>query len=168
MKLIVLSDTHGKIQPAVSVLKYYQEMIQGVIHLGDYTSDAAALKRLFPKLPFYMVRGNNDYDSTVPEQREVCLGGKKILLTHGHRQRVYYGLDTIAYYGLEKKADAVFFGHTHCPLVEVDGPITFMNPGSISYPRATEYGTFGIVDIQDGIRCQIMEYREKEDIRFFM
>ena len=38
-----------------------REKPDAVIHLGDYADDARELERLFPMLPVYRVRGNNDY-----------------------------------------------------------------------------------------------------------
>ena len=56
-------------------------------------------------------------------------------MTHGH----YYGV-SMDIYGLidEAKArncQAVFFGHTHKPLITEKDGIFALNPGSLSFPR---------------------------------
>ena len=44
-----------------------REKPDAVIHLGDYADDARELERLFPMLPVYRVRGNNDYKPDVAQ-----------------------------------------------------------------------------------------------------
>ena len=116
MKILVLSDTHAYLENARAVLARLQGKVDAVFHLGDHDDDAVALQQEFPKLPFHYVKGNNDYRVDTPSQKLVRLGGKTLLLTHGHKQRVYWNYDTISYWAEEQGADVVLFGHTHMPL----------------------------------------------------
>ncbi len=59
-----------------------------VLHLGDHTDDADDIRRAFPALTIYHVRGNNDFDMDVPLFAVVTVGGVRMYLTHGHRERV--------------------------------------------------------------------------------
>ena len=88
MKILVLSDTHAYLENARAVLARLQGKVDAVFHLGDHDDDAVALQQEFPKLPFHYVKGNNDYRVDTPSQKLVRLGGKTLLLTHGHKQRV--------------------------------------------------------------------------------
>ena len=96
MKILVLSDTHAYLENARAVLARLQGKVDAVFHLGDHDDDAVTLQQEFPKLPFHYVKGNNDYRVDTPSQKLVRLGGKTLLLTHGHKQRVYWNYDTIS------------------------------------------------------------------------
>jgi len=61
---------------------------------------------------------------------------------------VKWGYDRIAYYGQEKEADILLFGHTHVPFMDYYGKMLLLNPGSISLPRATSIPTFGIINFE--------------------
>lgn len=161
MKILVLSDSHGQIDAARAVLEKLQERVDMVFHLGDCDSDAALLQKFFPQLSFHVVRGNNDYGGGAPSNKLVRACGKTFLLTHGHKERVSWGYDTIAYWAEEQGADVVVFGHTHSPLCDDKGRVFLFNPGSISRPRDSRVSTFGILTVSEGrTEGAIMEYRE--------
>ena len=95
-----------------------------------------------------MVPGNNDYAPHLEKDKIVNVANHRILLTHGHKYGVYYGL-----YGLYDKAkeyncDVVLYGHTHIPKINYMDDISFANPGSISLPRQNyTQPTFLILEI---------------------
>lgn len=163
MKILVLSDSHGYLENARNVIKKIGDKMSCVIHLGDHDEDAERLKFEFAHLPFYYIRGNNDF-SDVPTEKMLIVNEKRILITHGHKQRVYFGYDNLIYWGESLDADMVLFGHTHSPVIDESGKVIIFNPGSISMPRATPKPTFGIIDISDEgiIRGSIMEYHGKD------
>lgn len=159
MKLLILSDTHGYLDSARDVLQRIGSKIDMVAHLGDHDMDALALQKEFPNLPFHVVAGNNDYGTDTPSWKMIHMGGKSILLTHGNKQRVYWGMDTISYWAEEKGADVVLFGHTHRPFYDDGGRVMILNPGSISVPR-NSMPSFGILTVEESGRMEgaIMEY----------
>ncbi|WP_304507376.1 metallophosphoesterase [Anaerotignum sp.] len=166
MKILVLSDSHGRIDTAKTVLERLEQQVDMVFHLGDYDEDAKCLQSLFPNLPFHYVKGNNDFGGDTPSHKMVVAQGKRFLLTHGHKQRVHYNLNTIAYWGEEQGADAVLFGHTHVALNDASGRIYLFNPGSITLPRDGFIPTFGIMTVENGkIEGAIMEYTDRGEIR---
>lgn len=166
MKILIFSDSHGKIEFAKSIIEHLEKKVDGVFHLGDHDEDAQRLQNLFPTIPFYIVRGNNDFGSGTPADRMVTLGGKRLLLTHGHKHRVHWNLQTLGYWAQEQLADAVFFGHTHCPVKEELGNLLICNPGSISLPRDSRIPTFAILTIERGrMEVAIMEYDIKTGIK---
>lgn len=163
MKILVLSDTHAYLANARAVLRRLGERMDAVFHLGDHDDDALQLQEEFPQLPFYFVKGNNDFGVDTPPQRLVRLGGRALLLTHGHMQRVSWNYDTISYWAEAQGADVVLFGHTHIPLWEERGRVALFNPGSISLPRGGTMATFGILTIENGkVEGAIMEYEDAE------
>ncbi|KXL54537.1 hypothetical protein CLNEO_06440 [Anaerotignum neopropionicum] len=166
MKILVFSDSHGRIENAKAVLGRLEHKTDMVFHLGDNDEDAVALQSMFPKLPFHYVKGNNDFRWDTPSHKLVTAQGKRFLLTHGHKQRVHYNLNTIAYWGEEQGADAVVFGHTHVALNDSSGRIYLVNPGSITLPRDSHIPTFAIITIENGkMEGAIMEYTEQAEIR---
>lgn len=166
MKILVLSDSHGRIENARAVLETLEQQIEMVFHLGDYDEDAITLQALFSKLPFHYVKGNNDFGGDTPSHKLVVTQGKRFLLTHGHKQRVHYNLNTIAYWGEEQGVDAVLFGHTHVALNDDSGRVYLFNPGSITLPRDGSTPTFGIITVENGqIEGAIMEYTDRGEIR---
>ena len=163
MKILVLSDTHAYLENARAVLLRLGGRMDAVFHLGDHDEDAIELQKEFPKLPFYFVKGNNDFRPDTPSQKLVRLGGKTLLLTHGHKQRVHWNTDTVFYWAEEQGADVVLFGHTHMPLWEENGRVALFNPGSISLPRGGTLPTFGILTIENGkTEGAIMECQSSE------
>ena len=163
MKYLVISDTHGDISKASEIAEKYKNELKGIIHLGDMIKDAVNLKYRFKDLEVEYICGNNDYNSTVPYEKMLVIGGKKILLTHGHRQRVNYGLMSISYWALEKGADAVFFGHTHTPTCQYIDGLAIFNPGSISYPRGVDFVSYGMLEVTENGRLIISLFKCNED-----
>lgn len=160
MKILVLSDTHGNTFRAENILQYYQSELDMVFHLGDHDEDARELQQLFPELAFHIVAGNNDYSGYSPANKMVFANGKKFLLTHGHKKKVYWNLHTLSYWAEEQGADMVLFGHTHVPFCDDRGNVFIVNPGSISLPRDSKIPTFALLSISETgeISCAIMEY----------
>lgn len=155
MKIVVVSDTHGRIDEFVNKLNS-MEKPQFIIHLGDYTEDGEKI-RVIANVDTIIVKGNGDYlNSTCKEEEVLDIGGKRFFITHGHKYGVKYGLTNLMYRGEEVGADIILFGHTHVPLIVKESDIMIMNPGSVSYPRGIERRkTFGIIDIGETVSMAI-------------
>ena len=102
-----------------------------VVFLGDGLMQIRHFEYEYPE-KFLFVRGNCDgYDET-PLRRILDFDGVRVMLTHGHEERVKYGLMSILGVAKKENVNIVLFGHTHRPEVEeVDG-VLFVNPGSAS------------------------------------
>lgn len=61
------------------------------------------------------------------------------------------GIKSLYKYAKENNIDFVVFGHTHIPTYETIDNITFINPGSLTYPRDGSDKSFGILTIDDNI-----------------
>ena len=86
MKILVLSDSHGNVDNMARCV----EMVapRHILHLGDCIRDAEALQDLFPHIPMTAVPGNCDWGRTEPGEVLCELGGKRILMMHGHTRSV--------------------------------------------------------------------------------
>lgn len=149
MKVLIVSDTHGYNEVFWNVIEK-EEPLDMVIHCGDIQCDYQLLRGKID-CTFHVVAGNNDYDPDLDRVRLFEIGEYKALLTHGHRQKVYYGLNELYYLGLENQVDFVFFGHVHVPVIRNEGNITLINPGSLTYPRQSDRKpTYIIMTIENG------------------
>ncbi|MCL2462600.1 MAG: metallophosphoesterase [Defluviitaleaceae bacterium] len=147
--ILVLSDSHGGKGEVERVVGLYARAVSAIVHLGDLAADIADLPRRWPETPFYIVAGNCDRGlvGDMPESLEFSLGGKKIILAHGHRFGVEPGGEgRIHWWALEREADVCLFGHTHVPEMFMDGKCLMFNPGSLTRPRAGR-PSYGIISI---------------------
>ena len=133
MKVLIISDSHGR---DYNIKRALQETgpIDLLIHLGDLEGNEEFLLQSVT-CPVEMVSGNCDYFSKIEREKSIFIGPYTVMLTHGHRYRVNYELDTIREWGRDNYADIVMFGHTHIPCIDKEDDIVLINPGSISQPR---------------------------------
>ena len=141
MKILVISDTHGYIGNAVSLI---EEMNPDyIVHLGDIASDCDELVSIYPMKRIICVLGNNDFFcKNYPIDRVAQIGDKIIYMCHGHKCNVKAGLELLKRTAREKNADIVLFGHTHRAFVEQTDDMLIMNPGSTR--------TYGVITIENG------------------
>ena len=133
MKVLILSDTHGYNDTMYEVIDR-EAPFDMLIHCGDLEGAYDEL-RTKVNCTLHVVAGNNDYDPDMDRVRVFDIGKYKAVLTHGHRYRLYSDLSSLFYLAAENHADFVFFGHTHVPMIKEEGPVTLINPGSLTYPR---------------------------------
>ena len=133
MRILVISDTHRKLENLEYLLKHIGP-VDMLIHLGDVEGQELIIQDMV-SCPFYVIAGNNDYFSVLPREMELTIAGKKVLLTHGHRYLVSQGIERVTEEAVARGAEIVMFGHTHKPLVHVGSEVTALSPGSLSYPR---------------------------------
>lgn len=83
MNLIILSDTHGLLRPAV--LELLQDA-DAILHAGDINSQAV-VDKLASFAPLYVVRGNNDKEwaESLPRDLTVTLEGIRFYMVHNKK-----------------------------------------------------------------------------------
>jgi len=129
MKIGVISDTHGFLDPRVP------ELFAGVEHIlhGGDIGPAHIIAALEKIAPVTAVLGNNDFDPQWRETEVVALAGRTFLVHHivnpsapadGVKQRI-----------LRENPGVVVFGHTHSTFNERRGRVLFFNPGYAGKPR---------------------------------
>lgn len=153
-RILVFSDTHGSIDRAAQIVAEVPA-IDMIFHLGDNCRDAYALAAETQKR-VVSVRGNCDYDPSVPLKELLTVDGARILLVHGHAHHVSSSLLHLSLAAREAQADAVCFGHTHRSLVEYENGVLLLNPGSLSLPRGCA-ASCGLLEVDRGsVRAQIL------------
>lgn len=147
-KILVVSDTHGDNSGLKKVVEK-EKPFDLLVHCGDLECSEGNIIAI-ADTPVYAVAGNNDYFYDLPNRAVFEYSGHRVLVSHGHCDKVHSGLDTLFYRAKEASADIVMFGHTHVPcLKEIDG-VTFINPGSLTYPRQIgRIPSYMTIDIDD-------------------
>lgn len=155
-RLLILSDSHGDTDRCINIINKFEGRLDAVIHAGDCVRDAEDLTFIYPDMPIYYVRGNNDMFTTAQGDLLVEMDGVRIFVTHGHEYRVKYEMK---YTTLSRRAEAVdadlcVFGHTHIPYTDFVGKMTVLNPGSVRFG-----GTYAIAEIENGkVKTTILDY----------
>lgn len=161
MRILVLSDTHGVVQPAMEIYKRLQgeDAVDCIVHLGDLVSDAKALEvRLGAKV--ISVKGNMDggYTDSDYEVLETDFG--RILLVHGHMENVKFSVQNLLYKAEELGCKAALFGHTHAPCFQEVGGMYLLNPGSLTRPRNGGEGSYAVLTVnKDEFNASILYYQ---------
>jgi putative phosphoesterase len=129
-----------------------------ILHAGD-VDDPSALEPLRSIAPVHAVRGNyhvldfSDGGASLPDVIELELGGKRVVLTHGH-ETGFSGLVVKGLYAIGQAvgvldngklnqrnarrlvqrypgADIIVFGHAHRAYVAWMGSTLLVNPGAV-------------------------------------
>ncbi len=141
MKIGVISDTHGHLDPKVF------ELFAGVghiLHAGDIGYPSLVLE-LEGIAPVTAVLGNNDAGLDFRESEIVELGGKKFFVHHIVNPRSLS--DALRVRLARMKPDVVVFGHTHQPFCETIGGALFFNPGYSGKPRFKVERSVAVLDL---------------------
>ena len=103
------------------------------------------------------VKGNCDsydcYSYSIDGDNELkfSVNNKNFFVCHGHYHNVKIGINSLYRFAKDNNIDFVVFGHTHIPIYETIDNITFINPGSLAYPRGGSNKAFGILTIDNNI-----------------
>ncbi len=151
MKIGVISDTHlprgnRKIPDEVFRLFAGAELI---LHAGDFVQ-AEVLYELGAIAPVKGVLGNcdgHDLARRVPLTESIEIGGVLIGMVHDSGDRARRRVRMAKAFPGHR---VVVFGHSHMPVVDDDGELLLLNPGSACDPRRAPAPTVAILDINDG------------------
>ena len=135
----VLSDTHGRIPSGVPRVFKNVDLI---IHAGDI-GDEKVLDKLSKISPVVAVRGNMDYGSWTDKFQEskiIKIGQIALVVLH-----IASRLDTDTN---NTEIKAVISGHTHRPDVYERKGVTFVNPGSASYPKFGQPASVALIQVK--------------------
>ncbi len=149
LKILIFSDSHRSLSGMYRAIDAHRP--DQVIHLGDLQRDAEEVAQFYPRIPFCTVPGNCDGWTTDPVKKEIVIGGKRFLLSHGHTWRVKSGHEAAVAEARARGADVLLFGHTHRAYCQrlPDG-LWVLNPGA----SRTSYG---LIEPEGGdVRCSIL------------
>jgi putative phosphoesterase len=159
MKIAVFSDSHGDAGSIEKILAVEKPDI--VLHLGDHASDLSRAAMPKSVKSAFTVSGNCDFGG--PPERLVTLrdaadaSGKEasflILMMHGHTAGVKSGTARAVEKARAAGADALFFGHTHVPLLEYSRGLLVLNPGSSKkrFPPDERTAAYGLITLENGV-----------------
>lgn len=161
MNILIVSDTHGRLERAVRCFEKLnqEEKIDLLLHLGDYQRDANELQQRLA-VPTLSVMGNCD-GGMKRDFKVISTPSGKLLMTHGHMEGVNRDYQGLMYLAEENDCRIICFGHTHVPLaLDTDGYL-FINPGSLTYPRDCSAGSVALLkSTEDDLNAQIIYYDE--------
>ena len=103
MKVLIVSDTHGKEGNLKEAIRREQP-IDMLIHCGDVEGGEEKIRQM-AGCPVHMVAGNNDFFCDLPREKEFEIGKYRVLLTHGHYYYISMGTEM-----LKEEAKARSFG----------------------------------------------------------
>jgi hypothetical protein len=150
-----MSDTHRYnwvIEEAVRRMG----KVDMIIHLGDNVQDVAEVGKYFDGR-IISVRGNCDTSKAAPSELVEEIGGRKFLITHGHKYDVKTTLTRLKFRALEVGADVVLFGHTHIAGIAFEDGIWFINPGSPAVPRDSLFSVALVKLDGEHVKASIVE-----------
>ncbi len=133
MKALIVSDTHGR-DRGLDEAVMREKPFDMLIHCGDVEGREFYIEAM-AECRCCIVSGNNDFFSDLPREEEIMISGNRVLVTHGHYYGVSLSLKRLLDEAAVRNCRAVFFGHTHRPVIEEKGGILLVNPGSLAYPR---------------------------------
>ncbi|MBE6934641.1 MAG: YfcE family phosphodiesterase [Ruminococcaceae bacterium] len=147
MKILVLSDSHSSLRIMRHAVFHIRP--DAVIHLGDYLDDGEVLREENPHISFHQVPGNCDrYRMQEIRQEVLCypVCGVKLFMTHGHLHNVKASLYALLAEARAAQAQAVLYGHTHCPDCRREDGLWILNPGSCGHGG----GSVGLIETEHG------------------
>ena len=129
MKLGLISDTHGFLDPKLSRIF---RGVDHILHAGDIGPDFL-IAQLEAIAPVTAVLGNNDTSPCFPLTQVVALGEVKLLVHHIVLPRAL--TDELKTRVVKEKPDVVMFGHSHQKFDQVVNNVRFVNPGYAGKPK---------------------------------
>ena len=144
MKLLVVSDTHGKAD--LNGIVTVSEGVSMIVHLGDGFQDGQLLQAAL-RAPLVQVAGNADYPLALIPEKMFEANGKQVYITHGHLYDVKKGLENLYVRAAEIEADLVLFGHLHRRVMRIVGKTTYFCPASAWKNYDETPPCAGIVDL---------------------
>ncbi len=159
MKLLVVSDIHGRYDRLIRVIQMHRDA-DALVFLGDGLRDLERADVDSYGFTVFAVKGNCDGTSFLhPEAdppAELCftLGGFRFFALHGHTKGVKSGTNMAIYAAMEREADVLLYGHTHIPeekylraeIVGYSKPLRIFNPGSLGNSQDGR-GHFGLIQV---------------------
>ncbi len=157
MTVVAFSDTHRHYDRVHTLFEKTHLNTDLYIFLGDGVDDLEHMLYLYPNKKIRAVAGNCDFASMEKLTDVVDCGGHRLYITHGHVQRVKYGLDELYLNAKRNSCDLALFGHTHERCCEYRDGVYLVNPGSLGKPTYGEPSYAVIQLLKEGILVKHME-----------
>lgn len=146
--IVVVSDTHRSERPDLTSALYEDlKEAERVVHAGDFTTEAVLDAFQSMSRELLAVAGNVDTPGVterLPTARTLDVGETTVAITHTQSG----GETGLRYFGAERDADLVVFGHSHRATVVETDECVLLNPGSHADPRGNE-PTYAVLHRQE-------------------
>jgi putative phosphoesterase len=151
LKIGVISDTHGYLDPRVEKLF---AGVDHILHAGDIGDPVIELELKFTA-PVTVVQGNVDAGLPFKLTEVVTLAQRKYLVHHIINPWAL--AETIAKRIAKEQPAAVVFGHTHKKFAQTVNGILFFNPGYAGKPKLGAERSVAILHCDEqGIRHEFI------------
>lgn len=166
-RVLVYSDSHGNYGTVKDIILRYGKSCDALCFCGDGIKDLAyllensytdeQLKNAIPDVIAF-ARGNGDPSSYpvsfgkktihIPERQLLCVNHSNLLIVHGHKEGVDFGMDLLQFETQMAGCTTAVFGHTHIPEEITYSNYKFINAGSVSLPRGGNASSFAILTFE--------------------
>ena len=127
-----------------------------ILHAGDVVA-APVLRELEAFAPVEAVFGNMDepaLQEELPERRVVAVEGVRIGMVHVPGERAGREERLVSWF---PGCDAVVYGHTHVPQLELHSGVWILNPGSPTDRRRSPQRSLIVLDVAEtGLSALLM------------
>ena len=148
MLIGVLSDTHGRLDPAV---EEFFAGVERIFHAGD-VGDESILSRLSVIAPLTAVRGNCDdapWGLALPLVASEVLAGVRVVVVHDRVMLDVYAKPELRE-AMSSGVGVLIHGHTHVAEASREQDTLCLNPGSASLPHYELPRSVALLRIDEG------------------
>ncbi len=174
MKILVFSDIHGDSDCLQKMIQIFEnEKFDLMIIPGDFINHGPRnglpphfdQKKCVEILNDYRekivaIKGNCDSEvdqmlinfPILSDYTQLFFESMRIFVHHGHKNE--YSEENLAKFlprSTDKQKMLVISGHTHIPVLKESEGITFLNPGSITFPKGGSEKSYAVIDTESGI-----------------
>lgn len=160
MRILALSDTHVPSMAKDIPKAVYEEAAKCdlILHAGDFT-ELSFYEKLKKAAKLTAVYGNMD-----SKELTSMLKPKEIIEVKGFRIGLIHGwgapgglIERLADEFKKEKVDCIVFGHSHHAINKTVKEVLFLNPGSPTDRVFAPYSSFGIIEVSDGLKAEIIK-----------
>lgn len=161
MKILVMSDNHGRYELVQTIIQNLKDQVDIIVHCGDseFSSDDPIWSNFDG-----VVRGNMDFDGDYPNEQVVSTPKGTIYLTHGHLLAVNATNAGVLEQAKQTGSQFAFHGHTHRLYAEVKDGVLLANPGSLNHSRGEYPGTSYMIADIEGEKITVQYFDEHQKV----
>lgn len=170
MKVLVMSDTHGRLDHAKMIIeRLLPDHLNAILHCGDYINDMLSLKKSYPMIDIYGIAGNCDlFFGSGESDKLITLEKVPIFMTHGHKYDVKWGsYDSLIDDANAHDAKIAVCGHSHEAYIDKRDGILVINPGSLTLPRDSFHPSYALLELEEGkiLNVNILQIMKDQTVR---
>ena len=159
MKLLIVSDTHGRLSCVQKLERRIQEeRPDRIIHLGDYLYngprngvpedyDPLAVSDILNRYARITIGVRGNCDSRIDQTLlHFKMEDSRVEYCNGYRVDMIHG-DLLTSEVLNvQRGDILLYGHTHVFMLKKEDGVIYVNPGSPSFPKNGNPPTYAVFE----------------------